>query len=235
MLPNASAAVACMCLAIGRPAHGPACCVPVGCLWSGSPALEQGPVVQDAPQRAERLHGAPLRAGLACLDAIILADVLVQPCPTFRTPPACIRGPLRQALQLSPAQLEAAGPAQAAETLRTWKLWLLLHHFRTQPFCTRPDSSTTSWPRLMSASMRAKSVHGIQVCRSSSQESTQASKRQSYEQEPIKAQGVQSTLFPWLLCGPAACGGGAAAGGGAGVLRANIVDRASLLLSATTF
>ena len=78
------------------------------------------------PPHSNSLQGRNLREALVSLDACDVRDLLRQPCPTFRTPPAFIKGPLRQALLLALSHIQAASDPLGTDAARAWKLWLLL-------------------------------------------------------------------------------------------------------------
>ena len=91
-----------------------------------APASDHVPIqpstVQDTP-----LAGARLRAAFVSLDAFCATDVLQQPCPTFRSPPKLLRGPLRQAMHLALSHIQSlSAAATSVESERAWKLWLFL-------------------------------------------------------------------------------------------------------------
>ena len=97
-------------------------------LQSPSPAVDDIPsayVSRGAPAH-NSLQGRRLRDALAGLDACNASDVLRQPCATFRTPPAFIKGLLRQAMQFALSQIQAAHDPLSMEAERAWKLWICL-------------------------------------------------------------------------------------------------------------
>ncbi|CAE7292329.1 unnamed protein product, partial [Symbiodinium pilosum] len=122
-----------------------------------SPGDAQAPGTQSpAPppaRSAAGLQGRQLSAALATLDAVDATAVLRQPCPLFRSPPAFVKGPLRQALHFALTQLlNAASEPAGIDAQRAWKLWLLLPRM----LLFRPSAA----PRVPKPELRAPVANG---------------------------------------------------------------------------
>lgn len=69
------------------------------------------------------LQGRRLRNAFAILDRYPAEEFLARPCPTFKSPPHFLRGPLRRALHFSLDQINASS---ADQHVHAWQLWLYL-------------------------------------------------------------------------------------------------------------
>ena len=117
-----------------------------------SPGDAQAPGTQSpapAARSAAGLQGRQLSAAPASLDAVDATAVLRQPCPLFRSLPAFVKGPLRQAMHFALTQLfKAASEPAGIDAQRAWKLWLLLPRM----LLLRPSAA----PRVPKPELRAR-------------------------------------------------------------------------------